>query len=635
MSNVAILPKQQVQIRQALIVRSAPLGLHEDEVDGWIKTNGLDELTYASANDLLDYVEVLPVTRLVSQAHLPMSASRILVNKRKDDCALCGEPVSAGLGLYAFDKGSWLTYHNSEDCPSVTTLPELKWDSTLLMNDLELFVFGLERMPRVISSSPELLELSVAQDADLSFDLELPLLPYQRAGVKYALETRRVLLADSMGLGKTCQGIALALDTKFRGGMTLVVVPPHLRLQWLKEFRRFAPSLKVTTVTGRKPYSIAKHDVLVIGDSVVNAWSTKLAGKYDTLIVDEAHSIKNEKAQRTRGVKFIANSIPTNGMVVLMSGTLTPNRPSELLSPLKIIGRLDNVFGSRKQFLLRYCDYQIMPNGFPSRNGATNTTELNTILRGTCMVRRRKEDVLKDLPLKRRAQVDMELTKEEMSVYRTAEEDFLKWVLETYGKDAYERAGKAEVITRMNKLREILGVAKVRPVVEHVKSLIEEGEQVVVFGYHRKVLNALREALNEYGVVMVAGGSTPEAKQRYVEMFNNKQAMVFIGQYESAGSGLNLTSASHVVLAEMPFSPATGQQAEDRCHRIGQVNPVVSWWITAVDTSSPTIDMRLWNLLNMKAEVTSAVMDGWAENLNADASTMTAQLLKDMINDYQ
>lgn len=635
MANLSILPKQQVQIRETLIARSMPLGLHESQVDEWIKTHKLEELTYASASDLLAYLEVLPVSRPASQAHLPMKASRILVNKRKDDCLLCRQPVPSGLGLYVFHAGGWETYHNSNDCPAVKELPELKWDSTVLMGDLELFVYGLERMPPIISSSPELLELSKAQDADLSFDLELPLLPYQRAGVKYAMATKRVLLADSMGLGKTCQGIALALDTKMRGGKTLVVVPPHLRLQWIKECRRFAPSLTVATVTGRKPYAPPKHDVLVIGDSVVNAWAMKLSGKYDTLIVDEAHSIKNEKAGRTRGVTYIANSIPANGMVVLMSGTLTPNRPSELLSPLKVIGRLDNVFGSRKQFLVRYCDYQITPNGFPNRNGASNTTELNNILRGTCMVRRRKEDVLKDLPAKRRAQVDMELSEQEMSVYRHAEEDFLKWVLDTYGEDAYERAGKAEVITRMNKLREILGIAKVRSVVEHVKSLLDEDEQVVVFGYHRKVLDALRDALTEYGVVMVAGGSTPEAKQRYVEMFNNKQAKVFIGQYDSAGSGLNLVSASHVVLAEMPYSPSTGQQAEDRCHRIGQVNPVVSWWITAVDADSPTIDMRLWSLLNMKAEVTSAVMDGWAENLNADAGTMTAQLLKEMLNDHK
>lgn len=635
MANVAVLPKQQVQIRASLIARSMPLGLLDDaQVDEWVKAQNLDELTFVSANDLLEYLSVLPVTRTASQAHLPMSATRILVNKRKDECALCKGDVLAGLGLYVFHDGGWLTYHNSEDCPAVTELPELKWDSVTMLANLELFVYGLERMPKVVVSRPELVELSKSHDAELGFDLELPLLPYQRAGVKYALEARRVLLADSMGLGKTAQGIALALDTTMSKQKTLVVVPPHLRLQWVKEFRRFAPSVKVITVKGRKPHSLTKHDVLVIGDSVVSSWATKLAGKYHTLIVDEAHSIKNEKAQRTRGVGYIANSIPASGIVALMSGTLTPNRPSELLSPLRIIGRLDNVFGSRKQFLIKYCDYRVV-NGFPNMNGASNTTELNTVLRGTCMVRRRKEEVLSDLPAKRRAQLDIELNNDEMNEYRTAERDFLRWVMEKYGTEAWQRASKAEVITRMNKLRELLGIAKVNAVVEHVNSLIAEGEQVVVFAYHRKVLNALYEKLEGHGVVMVAGGSTPEAKQRYVEKFMSKQVSVFLGQYESAGTGLNLTSASHVVLAEMPYSPSTGQQAEDRCHRIGQDNHVVSWWITAVDAEFPTIDMRLWNLLNAKAESTSAVLDGWAENLNADAGTMTAKLLQDMLNDYR
>jgi SWI/SNF-related matrix-associated actin-dependent regulator 1 of chromatin subfamily A len=508
----------------------------------------------------------------------------------------------------------------------------LEWDTASIVADLDRFVASLDRVERSISPNEVLDELSRAHDAEIAIELALPLLPYQRAGVKYALETRRTLITDAMGLGKTCQGIALAVDTAMRKRKTLVVVPPHLRLQWVKEFSRFAPHLSVATVTGRKPYALPKCDVLVIGDSVVEAWSIKLENKFHTLIVDEAQSIKNEKAGRTKGVLHVARSIPQDGMVILMSGTLTPNRPSELLSPLRIIGRLDNVFGSRKQFLMRYCDYRVV-NGFPNTNGAINTTELHNILRGTCMVRRRKEDVLTDLPSKRRAQVDVELSPDDIRAYRKAEDDFLLWVFQQYGREAWQRASKAEIITKMNRLRQMLGVAKVRHVVEHVRNLLSEDEQVVLFAYHREALVALRAAFMNDGVVMVAGGSSPENKQRSVEKFMNGEARVFIGQYQSAGSGLNLTCASHVVLAEMPWSPSDGQQAEDRCHRIGVVHPVVAWWITAVDLTKPTIDMRMWGLLNSKAEVASAVMDGWGESLNADAGSMTAQLLHDMMNE--
>lgn len=626
-----VLPKQQAQIQTALLARNTPLGMSEEDVAAWVEAHALDTLTMKSAADLLDYLSTLPVSRPSSQAHLPLNASNIIVNTRKGKCALCAQEVATGLGLSAFSEEGWRTYHVADEC-SAAVLRKLEWDTETLRARLEHFVSSLDRIACSVSPNEVLADLSRAHDAEIKIDLALPLLPYQRAGVKYALETRRTLITDAMGLGKTCQGIALAVDTAMRKRKTLVVVPPHLRLQWVKEFSRFAPLLRVATVTGRKPHALPKCDVLVIGDSVVEAWSMKLEGKFHTLIVDEAHSVKNEKAGRTKGVFHVARSIPQDGMVVLMSGTLTPNRPSELLSPLRIIGRLDNVFGSRKQFLIRYCDYRVI-NGFPNTNGATNTTELHNILRGTCMVRRRKEDVLADLPAKRRAQVDVELLPDDMRAYRKAEDDFLLWVFQEYGREAWQRASKAEIITKMNRLRQMLGVAKVRHVVEHVRSLLSEGEQVVVFGYHRKVLVALRAAFVGDGVVMVAGGSSPETKQRAVEKFMRGEARVFVGQYQSAGSGLNLTCASHVVLAEMPWSPSDGQQAEDRCHRIGQDSHVVAWWITAVDLAKPTIDMRMWGLLNSKAEVASAVMDGWGESLNADAGSMTAQLLHDMMNE--
>lgn len=633
MADTAIVTKQQVQIKTLLSARAMPLGIAEQDIDEWIENRKLDELTFNGAYDLINYLTVLPVSRTQSQAHLPLTASSILTNKKRGTCELCNQDVPAGLGLYVFN-GVWQTYHNSEDCSAVTEVHELVWNSAVIVHDLDVFISLLPRMPKTVPTDPELLELSRAEDAELPFDLALPLLPYQRAGVKYALKARRVLLCDSMGLGKSCQAIAIAYDTAMRKERTLIVVPPHLLPQWEKECKRFAPTLKVLTLRGRKRHAIRKSDVVLIGDSVINHWAIQLAGMFNTLIVDEAHSIKNEQSQRTRGVQYVANSIPEKGIVCLMSGTLTPNRPSEFLSALRIIGRLNPVFGNRRHFLHRYCDYQTV-NGFPVISGAINTTELNTILRSTCMVRRNKDDVLKDLPLKRRAQVDIELSDADMRVYRKAEEDFLTWVYNTYGEQAWRNASKAEVLTRMNKLREILGVAKIKSVADHAKSLLAEDEQVVIFAYHRKVIEGLKELLKDYGVVVVAGGVTPEKKQENVDRFMSGEAKVFIGQYLSAGTGLNLTCASHVILAETAWSPAHGQQAEDRCHRYGTTKPTVAWWITATDTNAPTIDMRMWTVLNHKAEVTSATLDGWAESLNADASSMSALLLKEMLDDFK
>jgi len=616
----------------AMQSRCMPLGIDEADLDDWLIAQDLDSLSFKGAEQLLDYLSKLPVSRQMSQAHIPMHATKIIVNTRKAKCWLCDQPVSAGQGFLALHDNAWQTYHASDNCPCVTTLPELRWDTERLRADLEAFCTTLHR-DEVVLVDEALIELSQATDGTTPIDLEdgHALLPYQRAGVAYALTTRRVLITDSMGLGKTAMACAIALDAKNKKYTTLIVVPASLRIQVMREFHKFAPSLKVASVTGRDHRSIPKSDVLVISDSIITHWQNRLVNKFQYLIVDEAHSVKNEKAQRTRAVNMIARTIPQDGLIALMSGTITPNRPSELVSPLKIIGRLESVFTSRTNFLRRYCDYQIVGN-YPSARGATNIMELNRTLRGTCMVRRTKENVLKDLPPKRVANIDLELSASAMSVYRKAEDDFLAWILMEYGVMAWERASKAQVITRMTKLREILGEAKVSAVVEHVESLLAEGESVVLFGWHTKVLQEYRDKLAEHKPVVVKGGMTAEAKDSAVQKFTSGKTKLFIGQYISAGQGLNLAdTCSHVVLAEMCWSPAELQQAIDRVYRYGQKKPVVAWVMTAVDTERPTIDSRIWKILNSKAEVTSAVLDGWAETLNADAGSVTALVIKEMI----
>ena len=119
MADTAIVTKQQVQIKTLLSARAMPLGIAEQDIDEWIESRKLDELTFNGAYDLINYLTVLPVSRTQSQAHLPLTASSILTNKKRGTCELCNQDVPAGLGLYVFN-GVWQTYHNSEDCSAVT-----------------------------------------------------------------------------------------------------------------------------------------------------------------------------------------------------------------------------------------------------------------------------------------------------------------------------------------------------------------------------------------------------------------------------------------------------------------------------------------------------------------------------------
>ena len=132
-------------------------------------------------------------------------------------------------------------------------------------------------------------------------------------------------------------------------------------------------------------------------------------------------------------------------------------------------------------------------------------------------------------------------------------------------------------------------------------------------------------------MVSVTGGMTAEAKDNAVQKFTSGEARLFIGQYEAASVGLNLQCASHVVMVEVPWSPSIGAQAEDRAWRYGVKNAVVSWWMTAIDPQAPTIDARMWAICNAKQETISSCLDGWGEDMGAEAGSVTALLLSEMM----
>lgn len=506
--------------------------------------------------------------------------------------------------------------------------------------ELDQLLDNAVRVASPIDVCPELTALSSAHDFDLDFDLALPLLPYQRAGVAYALKQRRVILGDEMGLGKTPQLIAVAVKAVEEGMRVLVCVPPSLRLQWKREIDKFTNgALTVEILEGTKGTQCNGSQVTIIGDASIAGWAPVLNKEsFGALLVDEAHRFKNGKAKRSIALQGIARGIPSTGYVVLASGTPAVNRPVELVSLLSTIGQLDPVFGSAGSFKWRYCDP--IKNDFGwTFNGSTNSAELHEKLRGTCYIRRKKDDVLTELPAKRRAQVAIALTNAELRDYLRIEEDFLNWVYAKGGREAVLRVSRAETITQLSALRQEIAKVKVKHAIEHIESIIEGDQPVVVFGHHRAVLTALIEECERrsaddprWNVVSVLGGKSDAEKQQAVDDFQSGRASVFVGNYTSAGVGLTLTRANQWVSIELPWTPAELQQAEDRCHRISQTESVTCWHLTGARTNGDlTIDDRLFGLLNAKQEVLSAVLDGNAEDLNVEAGSLVSALLADWI----
>lgn len=453
-------------------------------------------------------------------------------------------------------------------------------------------------------------------------DLAIPLMDFQQEAVAHALRPVQgspyAYLALDMGLGKTPCGIAvIASCHKAQGGKHLVVVPPSLRINWEREFGKFAPWLSVAILTGTKPTALPDVDVLIIGDSTIAHWELALMGKVGSLVVDEAHRHKNGKSKRAKALANIANTV--QGARVLLSGTPTPNgRHAELASQFDILGnRAWNDIGGKGTFWHRFCPKTDAWGGRGSAEGDV----LHAFMTDTFMMRRRRDDVI-DLPNKGRSAVSMECAGKASKDYISAENDLIAW-LSDQGRDT-RGAERAEALVRMNTLRRLAGEAKVQAVVEHVKELLEDGNGgVFVVAEHRDVMDRLMMGLAKYAPVSVQGGMSDKAKQEAVDDFTSGRSRVMVGQIIAAGVGLTLHGDGlnhHVVVVQLPWTPADLRQAEDRLHRIGQKRDVLVEVALAHISGRWTIDERLWGMLESKNFATGEVIDGTGDYLLGDVA---------------
>jgi len=429
--------------------------------------------------------------------------------------------------------------------------------------------------------------------------LKKQLFTFQKVGVAFIEKRKgRALIADEMGLGKTIQAAAwLQLHPEKRPA--IILCPASLKLNWAKELRdTLSTNDKVEILSGTKPYPIT-GSIIIINYDILNSWiETLQAINPQVLIMDEAHYIKNSSAIRTKAAKKLAKGIPH---VIALTGTPIVNRPIEGFNIFQILDR--NLFPNFWTYVHQYCGAR--HNGFGwDFSGATNKEELNQILTSTIMIRRRKADVLKDLPEKLFSFVPMELANE--TEYRIAEKEFIEYLRGVKGKEAAEKAKKAEHLVKIEALKQLAVKGKMKQAINWIKDFIEDSSKLVVFAVHKEVIDQLMKEFKEIAVKIDGSIPTPE-RHKAVEAFqNDPNVKLFIGNIQAAGVGLTLTAASAVAFLELPWTPGELQQAEDRCHRIGQKNAVNIYYLLAENS----VEYRLAKLLDRKKEVLSAVIDG-------------------------
>jgi len=456
----------------------------------------------------------------------------------------------------------------------------------------------LEELLAEHARAAETVALSYAEDAELDgLVLGGELHPFQRAGVRYALERRRTFIADEQGLGKTVQALAaLEADGAFPA---VVVCPASMKLIWERESHIWLPGRSVALLEGRQAAAwtpdVRGAEILVLNYDILDAHHERLAQRgISALVLDESHYVKNPRARRTKAAMALAQSLPPDALRLALTGTPILNRPDELIAQLRVLGRLRE-FGSGARLSRRF-------------KAAASDDRLHWNLRAHCYVRRTKQQVLPQLPSKRHDTVPVLLSNEHE--YRMAEEDVISWLqslpLDLRTIDAkVASALRAEQLVRLNQLRQLAARGKLPTALAWISDFLESGEALVVFAEHIATQKAVLERFP--AAAHILGSDSGRRRQDAVDAFQRPDGpQLIVCSMRAASQGLTLTRASNVAFLELDWTPARHDQAEDRLHRIGQESAVSAWYLLAPNT----IDETMAELLERKRTVIGAVTDG-------------------------
>lgn len=329
---------------------------------------------------------------------------------------------------------------------------------------------------------------------------------------------------------------------------------------------------------------------------------------YKGIIIDESHYIKNPKALRTKAVNELAENIDH---IYCLSGTPMPNRPVELWEQLKILKPNHDDFRSfwgnngNPSFAKKYCGAIETQWGWDVK-GSTNLNELHNKLRENIMIRRKKEDVIDELPEKQRYHIPIEINNR--AEYNKALNKFKDW-MEEQGNDSNWQ--EAELLVKMGKLRQLAWKGKANNVIDWIKNALTQKDKIIVFAHHIEFQKMLYEEFKE-DAVYFSGGLTAEQRQEKIDQFtNDKDVKLFVASTKSACEGINLQVADTAVFVETLWTPSEHMQAEDRIYRIGQEADTVTIYYLIAER---TVEEEIYHIIHEKQQKIDSAIDGMVDD---------------------
>lgn len=431
----------------------------------------------------------------------------------------------------------------------------------------------------------------------LSVPPDRELMPFQKAGVEYALGRKNVLIGDQPGLGKTAQAIVLA--NEMRAKRVLVICPANVRRHWRREIMAWS------TAERPRGYLIEKSSDGVSPTALFTITSFELMRSpsihaalmrehFDLIVIDEAHYLKTPQALRTRalfgGGQFRTWLAQRAEKVVALTGTPLPNRPRECYTLARALCWDAIDWMSEDAFKFRFNpSFKDWETGF-AREDVGRLPELQARLRCNFMVRRMKSEVLTQLPAKTLEVVQLDPDADVKKVLR-AEGPLTNLPLdELYKLIATDFSVGG---TPISTLRRMMGEATAPLVADHLEYLLDSGvEKMFVAVHHRSVMKLLVERLGKHGVVTIDGSTSPAGREmRKEEFVNDPKCHFLFGQLQAAGIGIDglQHASSFVVFAEASFVPGENEQFIDRLHRHGQKSHVQAQFLVAPGSISEKI----------------------------------------------
>jgi SNF2 family DNA or RNA helicase len=465
-----------------------------------------------------------------------------------------------------------------------------------------------EGLPIKFSISDQLVEIrkqilgeNEFKNSPVPKEVKATLRCYQKEGVKWLERLRSMflggILADDMGLGKTLQAIvALSQLQKLKLGAALIVCPTSLLYNWKEEFSKFNPKLKVIVIDGvpshrkRLIEEVKKYDAVITSYTLlqkdIDHYKSQL---FAYVILDEAQHIKNRGTRNARSVKMVRAHYK-----LILSGTPIENSLDELWSLFDFL--MPGFLSSYDRFVEKYVRV----------SGDEQSKNLEHLRRkiSPFILRRMKEDVLKDLPPVSEIVYHCQLSPVQKELYRSYAESARNELVKLVERDGFDRV-QIHVLATLTRLKQICchpaifakekaepnDSAKYEMLLELLQTLMEGGHKTVIFSQYTQMLKIMRGDLEQRGIGFSYLDGSSKNRLEVVKEFNEDPSIcVFLVSLKAGGTGLNLVGADTVIHYDMWWNPAVENQATDRVHRMGQTKSVSSYKLITLNTIEEKID---------------------------------------------